>query len=241
MDVSLKVAENKVPGCLSTVHVHASVVESEEDEVQEGMRVRYSGDSDGLLTKGLVSLLVRGLSECTASQIQLVDPAFIQEAGIAASLTPGRNNGFLNMLAVMKRKAREAEQQALEARQTKTSREAARSEVSQRSTAVGSTKRSNGRRPKYDAMMRALQSQLHPVRLELVDKSHEHTGHAGSQGLDGESHFDLYVVSKEFDGLNMIKRHRLVYATLGDVMPTIHALQIRAQTPAEAGLSHEVL
>jgi hypothetical protein len=51
---------------------------------------------------------VRGLSGCTPAQIEAVDPQFIRAAKISQTLTPGRNNGFLNMLAVMKRKAAEA-------------------------------------------------------------------------------------------------------------------------------------
>jgi BolA-like protein 1 len=44
------------------------------------------------------------------------------------------------------------------------------------------------------------------------------------------------VVSEAFQGLNLVKRHKLVYQVLKDCMPHIHALQIRAQTPSEAGL-----
>lgn len=54
MPDELKTDTNKVPGCLSTVHVHATLDDSFEPPV-----VNYTGDSDGILTKGLVALLVR--------------------------------------------------------------------------------------------------------------------------------------------------------------------------------------
>ena len=85
---------------------------------------------------------------------------------------------------------------------------------------------------KYDAIIEALQK-LQPTKLDLADNSHQHAGHAGND-MDGESHFDLYIVADAFDGLNLVKRHKLVYTILGDIMPRIHALQIKAQTPSEA-------
>jgi sulfur transfer protein SufE/stress-induced morphogen len=109
---SLRVESNRVRGCLSTVYVQGSItstsIDNNIDRIVEPPRIVFQGDSDGLLTKGLVSLLVRGLSNCTLSEIEQVNPSFIEVAGIATSLTPGRNNGFLNMLSQMKDQARAA-------------------------------------------------------------------------------------------------------------------------------------
>ena len=55
------VPDNKVPGCLSTVHVDCTVEKKQggDDDDEEGLVVNYFGDSDGLLTKGLLALLIR--------------------------------------------------------------------------------------------------------------------------------------------------------------------------------------
>lgn len=70
-------------------------------------------------------------------------------------------------------------------------------------------------------------------RIAVTDDSHHHIGHAGA--ADGRGHFSVHVVSPAFEGRSLLQRHRLVYEALGDAMETdIHALAIRALTPAEA-------
>ncbi|WP_454830532.1 BolA family protein [Pseudoxanthomonas wuyuanensis] len=78
----------------------------------------------------------------------------------------------------------------------------------------------------------ALQEAFVPSRLEVVDDSHRHAGHAGAR--DGRGHFNVEIVSEAFAGLPPLARHRRVYAALGQMMTTdIHALSIRAMTPGE--------
>ncbi len=74
---------------------------------------------------------------------------------------------------------------------------------------------------------------LDPVSLELVDESARHAGHAGARP-GGNTHWKLKLISMKFSGLSSVARHRLVYATLGDLMHNpIHALAITASTPDE--------
>jgi stress-induced morphogen len=116
--------------------------------------------------------------------------------------------------------------------------DAAPSATAESKTTTESSENSNstpnveGKGPKYTALVQALQV-LKPTKLELVDNSHQHAGHAGND-MDGESHFDLTIVASAFDGLNLVKRHQLIYMVLGEIMPQIHALQIQSLTPEEA-------
>jgi BolA protein len=78
----------------------------------------------------------------------------------------------------------------------------------------------------------ALQTALAPQLIEIEDDSHLHAGHAGA--ATGRGHFTVKVVAEGFSGLSLIARHRLVYAAVDELMQTdIHALSIRALTPAE--------
>lgn len=89
------------------------------------------------------------------------------------------------------------------------------------------------REQRPEAIRAALQTALAPIRLEVIDESHKHVGHAGAR--DGRSHFAVVVVSEAFAGKAPLARHRQVYAALGELMQTdIHALSIQARTPAEA-------
>ena len=73
---------------------------------------------------------------------------------------------------------------------------------------------------------------LEPEHLDVADDSHRHAGHAGA--ADGRGHFTVLLVSKRFTGLNTLRRHRLVYEVVGDLMTTdIHALSIQALAPGE--------
>jgi BolA protein len=77
-----------------------------------------------------------------------------------------------------------------------------------------------------------LRAALQPLELEIVDDSRLHAGHAGA--ADGRGHFSVHVVSERFAGLPVVRRHRLVYDAVGDMMITdIHALSIRALAPGE--------
>ncbi|OWT56687.1 BolA family protein [Candidimonas nitroreducens] len=70
---------------------------------------------------------------------------------------------------------------------------------------------------------------LEPQRLEIIDESHLHAGHAGSRG--GARHFRVIISSAQFAGLAPVARHRLVYDRVQDLMPhPIHALAIVAST-----------
>jgi BolA family transcriptional regulator, general stress-responsive regulator len=82
--------------------------------------------------------------------------------------------------------------------------------------------------------IRAALQVLEPQRCELIDESHRHVGHEGAR--DGRGHFAVEIVSAQFDGEPLIRRHRRVYAALGDLMETdIHAVSMKLLTPAEAG------
>lgn len=72
-----------------------------------------------------------------------------------------------------------------------------------------------------------------PSRLEVLNESHMHAGHAGSPGT-GESHFRVEIVSDTFTGKSRIERHRLVNEALAaELAGPVHALAIKAKTPTE--------
>jgi len=79
-----------------------------------------------------------------------------------------------------------------------------------------------------EQIRRRLADALAPVELEVLDEGHRHAGHANA----GKGHFQVRIVSPAFAGVLPIKRHRMVYAALEDLMDRgIHALSIDAKAP----------
>lgn len=81
-------------------------------------------------------------------------------------------------------------------------------------------------------LMKQRLASLEPEALEIGDDSALHAGHAGAGS--GGGHYNLTLVSPQFEGKLTIARHRMIYNSLGDLMQSkIHALSIRAFAPGE--------
>ncbi|NKX73710.1 BolA family transcriptional regulator [Rhodobacteraceae bacterium R_SAG3] len=76
-----------------------------------------------------------------------------------------------------------------------------------------------------DEIETTLKEAFAPSRLEVVDDSNSHIGHAGHDGK-GESHFNVLIRSEAFQGMNRVAQHRAVHKALCDIVPRIHALAL---------------
>lgn len=84
---------------------------------------------------------------------------------------------------------------------------------------------------------RKLKTAFAPTRLEVIDESHLHAGHAGARP-GGESHYRIEIVAQAFAGKSRLERQRAVYAALADELASgVHALALKTLTPDEAGRS----
>jgi BolA family transcriptional regulator, general stress-responsive regulator len=87
--------------------------------------------------------------------------------------------------------------------------------------------------PVADAIRQRLTAAFAPSRLDVIDESALHAGHAGARPA-GESHFRTLIVTAMFTGKSRLERQRMVFAALADLMRTeIHALSITALSPEE--------
>jgi BolA protein len=85
-----------------------------------------------------------------------------------------------------------------------------------------------------DSIHKKLDDALKPDRLEVMDESHLHAGHAGARE-GGESHFRLLIVAKAFEGKTRVARQRMVNDILREELQgPIHALAMKTLTPEEA-------
>lgn len=93
IDEQYKKEENLIKGCQSRVWMHA--------EVGDG-KLFFTADSDAIITKGLVSLVIKVLSGQTPKDIVDADLYFVDAIGLSSHLSPTRSNGLLSMLKQIK-------------------------------------------------------------------------------------------------------------------------------------------
>ena len=93
IDAKHKTTENIINGCQSRVWLHA-------DFEQE--KVVFTADSDAIMTKGIIGLLVRTFSNQSPQDIINADTSFIDKIGLKDQLSPTRANGLLSMVKQMK-------------------------------------------------------------------------------------------------------------------------------------------
>jgi len=89
-----------------------------------------------------------------------------------------------------------------------------------------------------DTIRAKLTATFMPDALDVEDESAKHAGHSGARP-GGETHFNVRIVSKAFEGVSRVERQRRVYAALADELKTrIHALSLTTLTPAEVWNEH---
>ena len=93
MDETLKTEDRLIKGCQSRVWLYT--------EAKDG-KIHFTADSDAIITKGLVALMVRVLSDHTAKEIMEAPLTFIDKIGLKDHLSPTRSNGLLSMVKQMK-------------------------------------------------------------------------------------------------------------------------------------------
>ena len=93
MDPIYKTNEYLINGCQSKVWLRADLLDG---------KIRFTADSDAIITKGIVSLLIRVLSDRDPEEIMDTDLVFIDRIGLRENLSPTRSNGLLSMVKQMK-------------------------------------------------------------------------------------------------------------------------------------------
>ena len=100
LEEKYKTEQNLIDGCQSRVWLVAEEVKSEE--VKSEKLIRFRAESDALIVKGIVSLLIRVLSGHTPQEILDADLYFIDKIGLKEHLSPTRSNGLLAMVKQMR-------------------------------------------------------------------------------------------------------------------------------------------
>ncbi|WP_293891938.1 SufE family protein [Flavobacterium sp.] len=93
IDEQYKTEDNIIKGCQSKVWVHAE---------QNGDKILFTADSDAILTKGIIAILIRAFSNQNAADILEANTNFIDEIGLKEHLSPTRANGLVSMIKKIK-------------------------------------------------------------------------------------------------------------------------------------------
>lgn len=93
IDDQYKTADRLIKGCQSQVWLHA--------ETEDG-KMKFSADSDAIITKGIIALLIRVINNETPEEIAKFEFDFIKEIGLQEHLSPTRSNGLVSMVKDMK-------------------------------------------------------------------------------------------------------------------------------------------
>ncbi len=92
IDTQYRNDEHLINGCQSRVWLHA--------ELKDG-KIYFTADSDAVITKGIIYLLIKVFSGQTPSDILAADMSFLDEIGLKEHLSPTRSNGLLSMIKQM--------------------------------------------------------------------------------------------------------------------------------------------
>jgi cysteine desulfuration protein SufE len=93
IDPRFKVKDFLIEGCQSKVWLHPEY---------DGKLITFTADSDAIITRGIVALLIKVLSDRTPDEIIATDLYFIDKIGLRQNLSPTRSNGLLSMVRQMK-------------------------------------------------------------------------------------------------------------------------------------------
>ena len=93
INADLKLDENLIKGCQSKVWLHSDL---------QNDKLIFTADSDAILTKGIVALLLRVYSDQRAEDILAADTKFVDEIGLKEHLSPTRANGLVSMIKQIK-------------------------------------------------------------------------------------------------------------------------------------------
>jgi cysteine desulfuration protein SufE len=93
LDPKFKVKDFLIEGCQSKVWLHPDY---------NGKQITFTADSDAIITRGIVALLIKVLSDRTPEEIISADLFFIEKIGLRQNLSPTRSNGLLSMVRQMK-------------------------------------------------------------------------------------------------------------------------------------------